>query len=363
MSNQNETVRLSRRQLLKGIGVAAIGLGSAGFVAACQPAAAPATPAPAAATQAPAAAKPATGAKVLKLGHINAVSDPANQASVKFAELVAQKSQGRYEVKVYPASQLGDLAAQLDGVVSGSQEMFQTGWGALGSQMKDFDISGYPSLFRDQAHAWKLAASPVGQDMYERLRKERGLRPLSIDWLWPPRQIVSKRPIKSAADMKGLKMRVPEQKVWSESWKAMGVYVTPMAWGEIFTGLQQGIVEALEGPSTQLIPMKFTDVAKYVTITNHTKFLAHVITNDKWFSALSADDQKLFVDASKEAAVYGNKLAQDADTNFVSDLKKIGVTVINPDPDFFAPMKDLPAKFEADGLWSKGLYQKIQDLT
>ena len=162
--------------------------------------------------------------------------------------------------------------------------------------------------------------------------------------------------------MKGLKMRVSEQKVWSESWRAMGIYPTPMAWGEIFTGLQQGIVEALEGPSTQLIPMKFTDVAKNVTMTNHTKFIAHIMVGDKWFQSLSPQDQKLFVDASKEAGAYGNTLVQEADARFVEDLKKQGVSVLTPESGFFDIMKDLPAKFEAEGLWSKGLYQKIQGI-
>lgn len=302
------------------------------------------------------------GAKVLRLGSIQTTTDPTHQGLMKFAELVAQQSQGRFEVRLFPASQLGTLQAQLDAVIMGAQDMFMIGWGGLGTQMKDFDISGFPILFRDQEHAWKLAASPVGQAMYEQLRKERGLRPLSIDWLWPPRQIVSRRPIRTAADMKGLKMRVSEQKVWSESWRAMGIYPTPMAWGEIFTGLQQGIVEALEGPSTQLIPMKFTDVAKNVTMTNHTKFIAHIIVGDKWFQSLSPQDQKMFVDASKEAGAYGNKLVQEADARFVEDLKKQGVNVLAPEPGFFDVMKDLPAKFEAEGLWSKGLYQKIQDI-
>jgi TRAP-type C4-dicarboxylate transport system substrate-binding protein len=142
----------------------------------------------------------------------------------------------------------------------------------------------------------------------------------------------------------------------------MGIYPTPMAWGEIFTGLQQGIVEALEGPSTQLIPMKFTDVAKNVTMTNHTKFIAHIMVGDKWFQSLSPQDQKMFVDASKEAGAYGNKLVQEADARFVEDLKKQGVSVLTPEPGFFDVLKDLPAKFEAEGLWSKGLYQKIQDV-
>ena len=301
-------------------------------------------------------------AKILKLGSIQTTTDPTHEGLLKFAELVGQRSQGRYEVRIFPASQLGTLQAQLDAVIMGAQEMFMIGWGGLGTQLKDFDISGFPILFRDQEHAWKVAVSPVGQELYERLRKERGLRSLSIDWLWPPRQIVSKRPIRTAADMKGLKMRVSEQKVWSESWRAMGIYPTPMAWGEIFTGLQQGIVEALEGPSTQLIPMKFTDVAKNVAMTNHTKFIAHIMVNDKWFQSLSSQDQKMFVDASKEAAAYGNKLVQDADARFVTDLKKQGVIVITPEAGFFDVLKDLPAKFEAEGLWSKGLYQRIQDV-
>ena len=304
----------------------------------------------------------AAAPKILKLGSLHATTDPTHFGMLKFAELVKERSQGRYEIRIFPASQLGDLQSQLDAIVMGAQEMYMTGWGALGTQMRDFDISGFPILFRDQEHAWKFAASPAGKELYEQLRRERGLRPLSVDWIWPPRQIVSKRPVKSPADLKGLKMRVPTQKVWSESWKAMGVSSTPMAWGEIFTGLQSGIVEALEGPSTQIIPMKFTEVAKHVTLTNHTKFIAHIIVSDKWFAALSPEDQKLFVETSKEAGAYGNKLVQEADANFVADLKKQGVNVINPDPGFFDALKALPAKFEAEGLWSKGLYQRIQDV-
>jgi TRAP-type C4-dicarboxylate transport system substrate-binding protein len=106
--------------------------------------------------------------------------------------------------------------------------------------------------------------------------------------------------------------------------------------------------------------MKFTDVAKNVTMSNHTKFVAHIMVGDKWFQSLSPQDQKLFVEASKEAAAYGNKLVQEADARFVDDLKKQGVSVVTPDAHFLDAMKDLPARFEAEGLWSKGLYEKIQ---
>lgn len=314
-------------------------------------------------TKAAAAAQPAAAAKrTIKFGHIQTVNDPIHKGVEKFAELVAKNSDGQLEVKIYPSSQLGDAPSQMDGVKMGTQEMFVDGVPWFEQWDKDFGIFGTLDAFRDQDHLVKVMASPVGQELLEKVRKEQGVRTVAVNWYRPPRDVFSKKAVKTGADLKGLKIRVPENKVWVESWKAVGTTPTPVAWGETFTALQQGVVDAMEGPITMVYTMKFHEVAKFATLTHSTRTVSTPVINEKFFQSLSPALQKVVTDAAAQAGETNNELQYAGEKDFLDKMKKEGVTFIEPDPQMFAAAKDAITQFEESGMWRKGLYKQFQDV-
>lgn len=338
------------------VGVLAIGCSQA-------PAASPTAAPQAAAPAKQEAAKPAVATKyTIKYGHIQTVNDPIHKGVEKFAELVAKKSDGQLEVKIYPSSQLGDGPSQMDGVKMGTQEMWVDGVPWFETWDKDFGIFGTLNAFRDQNHLMKVLQAPVGQALLEKVRKEQGVRTVAFNWYRPPRDIFSKKPVKTAADLKGLKFRVPENKVWVESWKALGTTPTPVAWGETFTALQQGVVDAMEGPITMVYTMKFHEVAKHSTRTQHTRTVSTPIINEKFFQSLPANLQKIILDASVEAGEFQNEIQFAGERDFVDKMKKEGTTFYDPDPKIFAAGADAIASFEKAGMWKAGLYKEFQDV-
>ena len=296
----------------------------------------------------------------LKLGHLLNAKGPQNIGAEKFAELVRTKTGDSVEVKVFPSSQLGSGPSMLNGLKLGSVDIFvgAVAWGEI--WVKDFGVFGLLNTFRSQEHFLKVLNSDVGRQLMDKLIDEQGIRIVNYDWYRPPRQIFSKRPIKTTEDLAGLKIRVPENKVWLRSWKAAGANPTPIAWGEVFTSLQQGVIEAMEGPITLVYPMKFHEIAKYSTLTNHTRMYVVFFMSDKRFQKLPANVQKAIKEAAQEAGKLVNELEKKAEVENMKAMKAIGVEFFEAPKDFFSKAAAIPQELEKEGVLSKGLFEKIQ---
>jgi tripartite ATP-independent transporter DctP family solute receptor len=303
----------------------------------------------------------ATGEKLtLKLGHIQNVDTPIDKGVAKFAELVSQKTNGKVEIKVYPNSQLGNAADQLKGVSIGSQDMFIDGWSWEIAMEKDWGILSTAFVLKDEKDVKKLVASDVGKQLIEDLRTKHNVRVIGDNWDRGGRQLFSKKPIKSIDDLAGLKIRVPN-KTYFETWKQLGASPSIVDWGETYGALQQGVVDAVEGGLPEAYGQKMYQVAKYVTMLDYMPSLSVLVMNEKKFASLSPDVQKAILDASKEAGEYTSKIRDEFEKQEIEDMKKEGVTFITPDVnEWVAKAKPIPLMFEADGAWSKGLYDKIQ---
>ncbi len=260
-------------------------------------------------------------------GHIDTVS------AEKFADLVAKKTDGRVKIEVYPASQLGFAMDMLQGMQLGTIEMFigATTW--LGAFDPDFWISGCLYVFNDQEQARRLQDGPFFKKMADKLCQKSGIHIISQNWDRGPRNIISTKAIKTPEDMKGLKIRVPEQKSWIANFKLAGANPTPIALAETFTGLQQGIVEATEQASNWLYFNKYHTIAKHLTRSNHNYEETGIMMSEKIYEKLSKEDQQALVDAAHEIAEWHNKqLTQD-----IADAEKAmaaeGVEIIDIDHD------------------------------
>lgn len=296
----------------------------------------------------------------LKLGHLLSAQGPQNIGCEKFAELVNKKTNGNVSVKVFPSSQLGTAPSMLNGLKIGSVDIFvgAVAWGEMWN--KDFGVFGLLNTFRSQEHFLKVLQSDIGQGLMDALLKEQGIRIVNYDWYRPPRNVFSTKPVKTSSELEGLKIRVPENKVWLRSWKATGANPTPIAWGEIFTSLQQGVIEAMEGPITLVYPMKFHEIAKYCTLTNHTRMYVCFFMSDNRLQKLPPEVQTAIREAASEAGQLVGELEHEAEKNNLEAMKKEGVHFFDPPSDFFQKAAGIPSELEKEGVLRKGLYDGIQ---
>jgi TRAP-type transport system periplasmic protein len=228
--------------------------------------------------------------------------------------------------------------------------------------VKDYAILAWGFTFRDADHMQKFLDSPTYAAMAEKLRKEQGLRILAAAPT-QPRILFSKKPIGALGDLNGVKMRVPEIKTYLTLWETLGTRPSRLAWGEIYLGLKTGVVEAAEGPISSAYAAKFHEAATNVIRTDHLMSSAHITVNDKAYSALPAEMQKLLGDCAQDAVQNTRRTAQLETEDVVRKMAAEGAKVTNIDK---APIqqraKDGVAKMEKDGAWATGLWDQIQKL-
>jgi len=294
----------------------------------------------------------------LKLGHIQAESDFWQTGALKFKEEVEAKSNGKIKITIFPNSTLGGDRDMAEGMQMGTVD-FSLIAGVLGNFEPSIQLLELPYLFNSQEQFKKVVNGDIGKEISDRVLKSSGIRILSF-WDRGAREVTSNKPINTLADIKGLKIRLPEIKAMVDTWKAMGASPTTMAWNEVYTGLQQNVIEAQENPIPFIYSGKIYEVQKYLALTNHKYEYVTLSMSDKSWSKLSVENQKIITDATKVATDFENKLVKDKSAELLETMKKQGVTVTTPNVEEFAT-----AAKKAHATFAKtidsALYQKILD--
>lgn len=292
-------------------------------------AAAPAAQPPAAAqpTAAPAPAKAAAPKYTLRLAHHVALNHFVQTVSLKFAETVSKKSNGQVEVKVFGAGQIGGLKDNTENVKLGTLDFAWADLSAAALYWDRANIISLPFLFRDHDHWQKVAYGPIGKQLSTELLEKTGIRTVAYQVSGFRVMMHRNKPINSAADMKGVKIRVPEVPIYVDTMKALGANPTPLPWGEVYTALQTGVVDAVEVPADTAISGKIPEVAKHVTKTYHIFTDVNLIMSDKVYKGLPADIQKVIDDSAKEVITdWAVPEAIKLDKKSYDDLVKAGMT-------------------------------------
>ena len=262
----------------------------------------------------------------LTLGHGAAPGNPRHEAAVKFAETVKAKTGGRYEIQVAHSSQLGDDAAMITALRSGTLDMSANSQGAIANVVPEYAALGLPFLFKDIQSAWKLLDSPVGEELARRTAA-KGMVVLGY-WDNGIRHITNgKRPIKSPADMKGLKIRTPPDSMTMDIMQALGADAQQIKFSELYVALQQGVVDGQENPLANIASAKLYEVQKYLSLTGHNYQANPFVMSKRAWERLSPADQKLFQEAAAEATQYQRKLSKEADEKLLAELKGKGIQV------------------------------------
>jgi len=298
----------------------------------------------------------------LTLGHDGAIGSFQDEAVNKLAEVAKEKSGGRLIIEVFPAGQLGNNMSMMESTVLGSQDLW---WGDLtwlGNLVQDYQILSMGYAFRDQDHMNAFMDSEIGQELKAQLLEE-GILLIREHANQLPRVLVTKFPVSSPADLKGVKMRVPGIPIFVKVWEAMGTKPTSVNWGEVYLALSQGVVDAMECGYEFVYANKFYEVAKYVTRTDHVRGIRGLLANPAMHAGLPEDLQKVLFDAAVAAEELYNEKTAAAEAEHTKLLKENGVTISTVDlAPFQQQVLSAVEKLEAEGMWSKGLFLKLQEI-
>ncbi|BDU58604.1 C4-dicarboxylate ABC transporter substrate-binding protein [Limnohabitans sp. MORI2] len=270
---------------------------------------------------------PTQAQTVLKMGHVLAKGSHYDIGANVFCENLDKNTQGRYKCQVYPASALGGEREQVEAVQIGTQDLVITSTGPVGNFVPEMKIVDIPFLFRDYDHARKVLDGKIGQDMLAKF-PNHGLVALAWSENGFRHMTNNKRPIVSAADASGLKMRTMENKVHMEGYRAFGIQPTPMAFPEVFGALQQGVVDGQENPIPVILASKFSQVQKHLSLTGHVYSPGLIITSPRIMNKLSEADKKAFYDAAAKSVAATRKKVNDDEANGIAQLEREGMQVV-----------------------------------
>jgi tripartite ATP-independent transporter DctP family solute receptor len=248
-----------------------------------------------------------TKAFELKLAHADSTDPTVSRKQAQalaFAAMVNSRSGGRINVKVFGAGSLGAEREYVEGIKAGTVEAGIAS-GVVSNFFPTAAITDIPYLFPTSQVAWKVMDGPFGDKLRALFLQQTGMRCLSFAEVGFRHFTNSVRPIKSPADMKGLKIRVQETPVYINMLKAVGASPTPIAWTETYTALQTGVVDGQENPIGSILSGKLPEVQKFITLDGHVYGVDWFIINDKFFKSLPADLQYIVLDCAQISSTVG----------------------------------------------------------
>ncbi|HEX2988703.1 MAG TPA: TRAP transporter substrate-binding protein [Chloroflexota bacterium] len=310
-----------------------------------KPAAPAATTAAApAATTAPAAAPAAAAVSFpkmdVKLGHGGVLDMSYHKGNVKFSELMKERSGGNVNVQVFPNSQLGSEKDMLEQVKNGVIQISLTtpvmlanyeGWGQIGVTAMPYIFKGdtdedqYPALM-------KMMRGPLFKEVNDKAAKISGIRGLDLGWWYGTRNLTNKvREIKTADDIKGLKVRTMDAPLARGALDALGAATTPMAVAELYSAMQMGVVDGQENPYNTIYASKYHEVQKYLAATGHMTMTVLMVCNDKWFQSFTPEQQAVIVKSMQDAGDYQSDIQLKMNNQNLKDLQTAGLVFSKPD--------------------------------
>ena len=263
----------------------------------------------------------------LKLGHAVNTTDGQHAAAVKMAELVKQRTNGDVEITIYPANQLGNDAAMINGARGGTIDIVSSGASNYNGIVANTAAMELPFVFRSAQHAYTVLDGPVGTGVLNELAPH-GLKGLAY-WENGWRAFTNnKRPVKTPEDLKGLKIRSTPNPYHIQAFKLLGMNPSPMPIAELYTALETGTFDAQEHPINVTWSSKFYEVQKHLTVSNHVYSPLVLAMNKAKFDSLPANYQQVVVDAAREAAKYQRDLNAQNAGKVIAELKKAGMQVV-----------------------------------
>jgi tripartite ATP-independent transporter DctP family solute receptor len=266
-----------------------------------------------------------------RLGHSFTDQHPRGQAMSLFAAEVEKATNGQIKVKVYPNSSLGSEEKMLQATQSGVEEFYMGALVPLSVRKKEMQVFDFPFLFSDTREVAAVLDGPIGKKMLDNL-SDTGV--IGLAWSGGAFRNISnnKRPLNKYEDLKGLKIRVMQSPVWLETFKAMGINATPMAYSEVHTALEVGALDGIEHPPVDMYQNKVYEIQKYLALSHHGYTPVGLVVSSKWFSALPADQQAAIRKAAEIARDFQRIEETRQEKVAVDQLRSEGMVITEFSP-------------------------------
>ena len=270
----------------------------------------------------------------LKWAHVYETSEPYHKWSVWAADEFKKRTNGKYEIQVFPASSLGKETEINQGLQLGTVDIILTGASFASNSFPRLAVSYYPFTFRDADHVIAYGKSDIFKELTEGYKKATGNTVTALTY-YGARHATSNKLFKTCDEMKGIKMRVPDSPAYTALPRACGANPTPIAFAEVYLALQNGTVNAQENPLPTIEAKKFYEVQKNIILTGHISDALLTVVAPGLMGKLTPAEQKLLADITQEAAVSATNDIRKREGELVDEFKKKGINVVTVDRNDF----------------------------
>lgn len=307
-------------------------------------------------------ALPAAAQTKLKWAHVYETPEPYHTEAVWAAAEIAKRTNNKYQIEVFPASQLGNENQINEALGLGTVDMIYTGVAFAGSIHKPVAITNAPFILRDYSHWKAYRDSKLFRDIASGYEKKTGHKMVSLTY-YGQRHVTANREIKKPEDMKGMKLRVPPAPLFLMFTKSVGANATPIAFAEVYLALQQKTVDGQENPLPTIMAKKFYEVQSHIMLTGHiTESLVVNVGGHVW-NKLNDAEKKVFQEVLLEAASRASEQIRTSEQKLADEFRKLGKTVVEVDREAFRQAA-MPLHNDAGSGagWSKAEYDALQAL-
>lgn len=287
----------------------------------------------------------------LKLGHVLDIQHPVHKSMEYWAERVQEKSKGRIKIDIYPSGQFGQEKDLVEQLQMATLDFTKVSSSALEPFIPEMKLFGIPYLFRDEYHKWIVLNGPVGKEILNTAEK-KGMIGLGYYEAGERSFYTINTPIRTADDLKNLKIRVIKSPMAIELLKTLGASPTPISWGELYTALQQGTVDGAENNPPSIVSARHYEVCKFYSLDNHTSPMDVILASKNTWQKISSEDKEIIMDALNESIEYQRKLWKETVEENFKTLEEAGVEIIHPDIESFVnKVQPLYDKYSKDNLF------------
>ncbi|WP_203333679.1 DctP family TRAP transporter solute-binding subunit [Planococcus beigongshangi] len=277
-----------------------------------------------------------------RIGTGNNESHPHYHGMVKLKEVLEEEGGDRFDVKFFLNSTVGDDREMIEGLQMGTLDATIPAVGVVSNFVTDFEIFNFPFLFPNEEVADEVLGGPTGQQILDRLQ-EQGQGVLGMDY-WEQGFFLltnSSREVKTLEDLKGLSIRTIENEIQVDTLRALGANPTPMPWGELFTAMQQGVVDGQQNPIANIHSAKFYEVQDYLTITNHHYGPSIFLVSEIFWNKLSEEEQQLVDKAIKAGNTEAKRVMREQNAAQLQEVEEYGMTITELDDSEIDRMREL----------------------
>lgn len=263
------------------------------------------------------------GVTTWKMTHISDANHLWHRTSVEFADLVEEKTDGKVQIEIFPNSQLGSEVDNINSIRYGATDLTITGE-SLEVWTPNAVMLAVPYAFDDQDHMRRVVEGPLGEQIEKDIDEDVGLTPLFY-MEREPRNLTSNYPISSPEDLNGFSMRIPNVPLFLDSWSEAGAQPQVMSLSEVFTGLQQGVIDGQENPNDLIQSSGFYEVQNYINETEHVRSWIYVVVGSEQLEALPEEQQSQVLEAAEEAEEFAQGLIEEEVETVRIALEETGV--------------------------------------